>query len=383
MNVILEVIQEAIIKPLYFCIGLTIGNARETESKVKGGLFVTFLIYLVCASIIAGAASPLTDLMAQDEKLISKTVDYVRLELIGLVISNLVEFFMVVFVLLDAQRHIYVILAIKMCFSIVLDSFFLSESIDVSLKLGVNGIAYTNIATAAVTFIYASCVFCKMYGYCLNWPSFGWLRDWSFVGLFSGLDSLIRNAAYLLMIIRMMNVIKKQGTYWLANTFVWSWLLLPFSSLSKVLIQDTSNTNDVMDHRFKALAYYIIVFCIAGVWCVTIPGWKGFFDIVLNIEDTDGVFRLATILAPFYMLYMLNTLMDSVFYGKGKTQMLTIQSIVTNIVVYVTAFILFEADVFEPSLTMIAILFGVGITVDFFLTFGLYYTFLRKVHFKI
>lgn len=383
MNVILEVVQEALIKPLYFCIGLTIGNARDTENKVKSGLLVTFLIYLVCTSIIAGAASPLTVWMAQDEKLISKTVDYVRLELIGIVMANLVEFFMVVFVLLNAQRHIYVILAIKMSLSIVLDSFFLSESIDVSLKLGVNGIAYTNIATATVTFIYATCVFCNMYGYCLARPNFAWLRDWSFVGLFSGLDSLTRNAAYLLMIIRMMNVVKKQGTYWLTNSFVWSWLLLPFLSLSKVLIQDTSNTNDVMDHRIKTLAYYVIVLCIAAIWCVTIPGWKGFFNVVLNIKKTDEMFRLATILAPFYMLFMLNTLMDSVFYGKGKTQMLAIQSIITNIVVYGIAFALFKADVFEPSLTSIAILFGAGITMDSFLTFGLYYIFLRKVQFKL
>ncbi|XP_028401150.1 uncharacterized protein LOC114524212 isoform X1 [Dendronephthya gigantea] len=238
VNVILEVVEEALIKPLYFCIGLTIGNARETENKVKGGLLVTFLVYLVCASSIAAAASPLADWLAQDEKLISKTVDYVRLELIGLVMSNLVKFFMVVFVLLDAQRHIYAVLAIQMSLSIVLDSFFLSESIDVSLKLGVNGIAYTNIATATVTFVYATCVFCRMYGFCLTRPTFAWLRDWSFVGLFFGLDSLTRNAAYLLMIIRMMNVVKKQGIYWLANSFVWSWLLLPFQSLSKVLIQD-------------------------------------------------------------------------------------------------------------------------------------------------
>lgn len=383
VNVILEVVQEAIIKPLYFCIGLTIGNARETQNKVKSGLLVTFLTYMICAAIIAGAATPLTNWLAQDEKLVSKTVEYVRLELIGLVISNLVEFFMVVFVLLNAQRHIYVILAMKMSLSILLDTFFLSESISVSLKLGANGIAYTNITTATVTFLYAICVFCRMYGWCLATPSFAWLRDWSFVGLFSGLDSFIRNASYLLMVIRMMNVLKKQGTFWLANTFVWSWLLLPFLSLSKVLIQDTAKTNDVMDHRIKTLAYYVIACCIAAVWCATIPGWKGFFGVVLNIRETSQVFYLASILAPFYMLYMVNTLMDSVFYGKGNTQMLAIQSIITNIVVFGTAFVLFETGVFEPSLTSIAILFGVGITVDFFLTFGLYYIFLRKVNFEL
>ena len=384
VNVILEVVQEALVKPLYYCIGLTIANRRETANRVKTGLFVTFLVYLACTSLIAAVASPLTEFMAQDEKTIGETVTYVRLELIGIVFANMVEFFMVVFVLLDAQRHIYAILAIKMALSILLDSFFLSESIGVSLKLGVIGIAYTNIATACVTFVYASAVFVWMYGHC-GWlvrPHFGWLINWSYVGLFSGLDSLTRNAGYLLMVIRMMNV-KEQGTYWLANSFVWSWLLLPFLSLSKVLIQDTSNTNDIIDHRQKTLVYYFIILGIAALWCVTVPGWKGFFGVVLNIENAGEVFRLAIVLAPFYMLYMMNTLMDSVFYGKGKTQMLAIQSIITNIVVYGTAFALFEADVFEPSLIKIVFLFGIGITVDSFITFYLYYTFLRRVNFKL
>ena len=385
VNVIMEVIQEAVVKPLYFCIGLTIENSRKTLNKVKTGLFVTFVVYLVSTSVLGAAASPLTEWMAQDESVIDKTVTYVRLELIGITLTNLVEFMMVVFVLLDAQFHIYVILAIKMSLSILLDSFFVSESISVSLKLGVNGIAYTNITTAGVTFIYAACVFVKMYARC-GWfvrPCFGWLLNWSFVGLFSGLDSLTRNVAYLLMIIRMMNVIKNQGTYWLASSFVWSWLLLPFLSLSKMLIQDTSNTNDVIDHRRKTLVYYFIVFCIAVVWCITEPGWKGFFRVVLNIKNTDDVFRLAIILAPFYMLYMVNTLMDSVFYGKGKTQMLAIQSIITNTVVYGTAFALFKTDVFQPSLVKITVLFGIGIMVDFLITSGLYFNFLRQVRYKL
>lgn len=385
VNVLLEVFQEVLIKPLFYCIGQTIKNPHQTVNKVKTGLLVTFLVYLVCTGIIAGAASPLTEWMAQDKTLIKKTVTYVRLELIGLLLSSMVEFMMVVFVLLDAQRHIYVILGIKMCLSIVLDTFFLSESVNVSLKLGVNGIAYTNIATAGVTLIYAFSVFVKMYrgSGLLARARFGWLREWSFVGLFSGLDSLVRNAAYLLMILRMMNVIKHQGTYWLANSFVWSWLLLPFTSLSKVLIQDTSNIDDVISQRVKTLAYYLITACIAALWCVTIPGWKAFFRVVLNIGNPSEVFRLATILAPFYMLYMVNTLMDSVFYGKGKTQMLAIQSIITNIVVYCTAFGLFEAGVFKPSLTTISVLFGTGITVDSFITFFLYYIYLRKVQFKL
>ena len=167
------------------------------------------------------------------------------------------------------------------------------------------------------------------------------------------------------------------------TSFKKDFCVFPFSSLSEVLIQDKSNPNDVIDHLQKTLVYYVTALAISVLWCFTLPGWKGFFDVVLNIKDTDDVFRLAIILAPFYTLYMLNTLMDSLFYGKGKTRMLAIQSILTDILVYGTAFALFKADVFEPSVANIAVLFGIGITVDSFITFSLYCFFLRQVHYKI
>lgn len=31
------------------------------------------------------------------------------------------------------------------------------------------------------------------------------------------------------MISRMVNVVGEQGTYWVANNFIWSWLLLPIT----------------------------------------------------------------------------------------------------------------------------------------------------------
>ena len=64
---------------------------------------------------------------------------------------------------------------------------------------------------------------------------FGWVKEFFKVGGISGLESLVRNIAYMLMVVRMVNVVNEQGTYWVANNFVWGWLLLPVTQLAELI----------------------------------------------------------------------------------------------------------------------------------------------------
>ena len=81
--------------------------------------------------------------------------------------------------------------------------------------------------------------------------------------------------------------------------------------------------------------------------------------------------------------YVANSMNDSVFYGKGRTELLAIQSILTNVFVYGIAFCLFEAKVFVPTLHSIALLFGTGIAVDCAITFGLYFRLLKELAYRL
>jgi O-antigen/teichoic acid export membrane protein len=119
------------------------------------------------------------------------------------------------------------------------------------------------------------------------------------------------------------------------------------------------------------------------LWFITIPFWKLFFEKVLNVSDSDAIFELVLVLIPFYVLYVYNTLADSVFYGKGKTELLALQSIITNVTVHGTAFILFRMGIFDPTLMGIALLFGTGIFVDSIVTYVLYFRYLRQVDYRL
>ena len=139
----------------------------------------------------------------------------------------------------------------------------------------------------------------------------------------------------------------------------------------------------MLDHKEKTYGYFAIATGIIALWIITIPFWSIFFKEILNVEEPEKSIDLVLILVPFYILYLYNTLADSVFYGKGKTELLALQSIVTNVTVYGTAFILFQLNIFEPTLTGIALLFGTGIFVDTLVTWYLYVKFLKKNEYLI
>ena len=139
------------------------------------------------------------------------------------------------------KRAIWTCLLLKLSLTIGLDVTFLS-SLPFSLQLGVQGVAYTNIITEATnTLVYTVFIVSATRSdmSTRKW-SFGWTREWFRVGFFSGIDSLVRNLVYSLVILRSMNLLSEAGLYWTTNTFIWSYILLPFSPLSEVLRLDIS-----------------------------------------------------------------------------------------------------------------------------------------------
>ena len=100
VNLILEVVYEALILPLFYLIGKTINDKAQTVNKIKSGLVVTFFIYLGCTLIITIFAKQLVTSMAQNPDTIDATTSYIRFEMGAAIIFSLVKFMMVVFILL-------------------------------------------------------------------------------------------------------------------------------------------------------------------------------------------------------------------------------------------------------------------------------------------
>lgn len=146
--------------------------------------------------------------------------------------------------------------------SILLDCLFFSN-LPFSLRLGVNGIGWSNLAANGILFVVALALLARE-GVPLGGKlSFGWAREFFQVSSLSGLESFVRNFAYMAMVVRMVNVVQEQGLYWTANNFIWGWLLLPVTQLGELVKRDVATNAGRL--RQKVRNYAVMT---AGICCV-------------------------------------------------------------------------------------------------------------------
>lgn len=382
INLIYEVIDEAIILPLFYFVGKVVEDKKELTNRMKTGLLVTLGIYLVLSVVIMSCAEPLLKLMATDESIIDASATYIRIEAVANIFSILQKFALVGLVTLGKDKYVYILTGVKLALCLIFDTFLIS-TLPFSANLGVNGIGISNIIVNAILFIATMIILVRLGINVMNKEKmdFSWMKEFIKVGGISGLESLVRNLAYMVMVARMVNVVNEQGTYWVANNFIWGWLLLPITQLGELIKQETSTDKDAVKNN--SLGYFFMTFIIVAIWCVLIPAYKPFMQYVLNYGDIDKLFSLVMVLFGFYILYAFQNVFDCTFYGLGKTNMMLFESVVTNSIYYGTAFILYKTSVWTPTLNGIALLFGIGVAFDAVVSFVAYIYLLKREHINI
>lgn len=382
VNLIYEVMNEAIILPLFYFIGKVLLDKKELINRIKTGLLLSLGIYLVLSIAVCVFAEPLLKLMATSPNIIDESVKYIRLEAIANIFGILFNYSLIVLVTCGKDKYVYILTAVKLLLVIILDIFMIS-SFKVSLNLGVNGIAISNIIINLIMFIVVILLLYKMGLNIFNKEklNFKWMKELFKIGGISGAESFVRNLFYMVMISRMVNVVGEQGTYWVANNFIWGWLLLPVIQLGELIKQEVAT--DEENVRKNTLGYFVITIAICLSWVIFIPLYKPFMSNILNYSDVDKLYNLVMVLLGFYVLYAIQNIFDSTFYGLGKTNYMLFESIVTNIIYYGICFILYKTNIFQPTLIGIALMFGIGNAFDSIVSGLVYWYLIRKNRIKI
>ena len=377
VNLLYEILSEAIVLPLFFFIGKVLADKKEFANRMRTGLLVSVGAYMVLSFVIIALAKPLLTLMATDGSIIDASATYIRIESVANIFSLAFNFVLVGLVTLGKDKYVYILTAVKLVLCLLVDTFMVSN-LPISLNLGVNGIAYSNIIVNLLLLAVAIVLLHKE-GIAIfkkEKLSFAWMREFAKVGGISGVESFVRNIAYMLMISRMVNMVGEQGTYWVANNFIWGWLLLPILQLGELIKQETATDENAVKNN--SLGYFVITAVVCVIWCVTIPLWKPFMANVLNFSDVNKLFELVMVLLGFYMLYAVQNVFDATFYGLGKTNYMLFESVVTNTIYYGAAFVLYLCGVWTPSLIGIALLFGIGNAFDAIVSLVAYIFLLKK-----
>ena len=368
VNLFYEVLNEAIILPLFYFLGKELEDKKGFTNKIKTGLIISGLVYLLLSIMIMSAAEPLLKLMAVNTDIIAESATYIRLESIANIVGILAQFTLVALVTLGRDKSVYLLTGIKLVLCLIFDTFLIS-TLSCSANMGVNGIAVSNIIVNAILFITTLVILGKLGHNIFNSDKldFTWCKDFFKIGGISGLESLVRNLFYMLMICRMVNVVNEQGTYWVANNFIWGWMLLPILQLAELIKQEVATDKNHIKNNL--MGYLLLTFGFILLWIILIPAYKPFMQYVLNFNEVDKLFNLVMILFGFYVLFAIQNIFDSIFYGLGKTNYMLAESILTNTIYYGIAFILYLNGIFIPTLTGIALMFGIGIAFDSIVSF--------------
>ena len=179
-----------------------------------------------------------------------------------------------------------------------------------------------------------------------------------------------------------MNMLDEQDSYWVANTFIWNWLLLPALPLAELLKQDSAGSSDEekIPPRQKLTAYVLILGGIFILWAALYPAWEPFLLHVLNADTNsiDLIMSLLHILVPCYAGFVLGSLANALFYAFGRTEFLALGTFLVNLLL-IGLFLLMIFEVISASVYAVAGIFGAGLILGAIVSLSIYFLlFLRR-----
>lgn len=350
-DLINETIQSFLIVPLFALFNKSMQDMCKFKERIFQSFLIVNVIYILFSVIIFSHCSYIVSTMVSEN--VHEVTVYLKLETIGFIIANIVSFVNVLFVVLEKPFYIYAMIILKTVFTITGD-------LTLIPKYGVNGVAYSNIAVNSVCVILCliaihreglvavSFKFDKLF-----------IRDYLFIGLFSGFQILLDNIIYSAIVCKMVNAVAEQGNYWTANNIIWGLLLIPISALAEIIKKDCRD--ELSSAKMK---YYNNVILITFVvWLCFIPLLNPFLKNIMGIENFETIKHILVILMPFYLAYNYTVLFDNILVGYGKTYYCFVISVVVNLIYYPIMYILTLKDIITPNITFICMMFGFGMVV--------------------
>lgn len=376
VGLVVEVFQEATVLAIFFFLGSQIRRGMAVQlDRMKSVFTFIFLASLVFSAGVFVFRDAFITLIGTAPEVQSQTREFLGISIFSIPFTLLAAAVVVLFEALNLRFLVFAMAGVNLLLRFVLDSLFFG-GYWFSLEADVAGVAWATLLSSVGLFLAGLLLLIRSRHIPLRdlktRPSFADMGQYLRVGLGSGLDSLIRNVAYFFMIIRLVNTIgpAEIGGYYLALQILWGFMLVPvlaFADSAKALVANASD--DLLQVRRLWLSSMVITAGMMLVWIALVPLLPAFARF-LN-DDPDTVRWAATafgILFAPYVLLSFNTVIDSVFYGLGRTRYLAYQAALTNGTVYLGAFLLYIAGRWNPTFESVMVLFALGILVDSILT---------------
>jgi len=349
MAIIFKIFQETIIQPLYKTFGDAFNQktflARKYFKYILLITFIfTFIIFLLVPKIAIISKIPF--------EIFNEAIIFLRLSTISFGLNILVQFLYTFNIVAQNTKNIVVYLLVNSFMLLLLNFIFCSKF---CFALGVNGVAISDIIVYIflVFYLYLSLkkdskeifVFVKKQYLKLAFISFA--------------ETLIRNVVYYFIILVFLNILNNQNIYYVANDYIWSVMLVPVLAQSTLIKQFLAQNNNQSLKK-----YFINTILLSFFIILLIPIAYILFRYIYKFPNYMLYFLTLIKLVPCYILFCFDSVVEAYFVATGKLHYILIQTILTNIVVYGIAYILYLFNVWSITLDAIIILFNLGMIVS-------------------
>ena len=323
-------------------------NDNELSSRINNTFYIAFVLYTTVSLIIYFYASHLASYMNAPKE----SINYLKLETIGFIIGFVSSYIYTIFVVRGKYEYFVTLLIVKIILLSMGNLLLIPNKAE-------TGIAITNIT---VNFIISAISI-----YLLNreklirrWSGFNKnaIIDWFKTGIFSGMQVFVANLIFITIVMKMVSQVSQMGNFWLANNFIWGWLLIPITAIGEMLKREYYNGYKRI-YNYLLLTVFVII-----LWGLSVPLWKFMFENIIRMDNPNEILDILYKSMPFYICYAFCVIIQSVLISVGKTNYIFYECLIVNFVYYGIMYLLVKIGFFTVSMDFIIVLFGVGLIVS-------------------
>jgi hypothetical protein len=224
-----------------------------------------------------------------------------------------------------------------------------------ALGLGVNGVAITELIINLLTVLFFIVEFVNIKRCAIKFNK----KQYFKLLFFAFLETFIRNLIYYFVILVLLNKLDNQDLYFVANEYIWSFMLIPVLAQSTLVKQEIANNSEA-----ELKPYFINSLWLIAYMIVLIPFSLFLFKNIYYLPNYMDYFYTLIKLFPGYIIFVFDSVIESYLYSRGLLQHILIQNLITNIGVYLISFIMIIFNVLTISLNLIILLFNLGLIVS-------------------
>lgn len=361
ISIIFKIFEESILNPLFKILSKQNLKSEEEKQTIVNKFLVHYLIATIIFTLLVFTFSKtILKISKVPDYLFLETLEFLKIYIIASGFGVISKYLYTCSLINKDNLKMLIYFLIK---SVATTILFLCLVPKFSLGLGVKGIAISELITNIITIILLLNTRFKVSKQKTNFN----LKEYIKLFCFSLTETLIRNVVYYFVILVFLNMLDNQDLYFVSNEFIWSIMLVPTLAQSSLIKQDLANNKDS-----SLKPYFINSLILISFIVILIPIAFLVFKYIYNLENYMDFFVVLLKLLPCYSIFIIDSIIEAYFISTGKMYHILVQTFITNILVYLTALILYLCGVWSPTLNSIILLFNLGVIISSIYTITVY-----------